>query len=353
MKHLLITFAWIAILWGCQSKAGEEKNFGRLNPFEDKNIVVTAPAREGTFFREFGSNGRLQAVRKATLTYELDEEILSVDVKNGQRVGEGQTLSVLDETAQRHNWEKACRTLDKNRLALEDALIGMGYQLQDSLSVPEHIMKIALIRSGYSDAESEKELARIKLEKTRVTAPFSGVVADLQAKSFNRSGQYKEFCTLIDDSSFEVEFPVLESEAAKLSPGMPLVVIPYAFDSDTIGGYLSAVNPSVSESGMVLATAFVKNVTGKLTDGMNVKVVVRDPVPDQVIIPKSAVTLRQERKVVFVCKNDTAYWRYVSVGEENARFCTIRGKDIKPGEEVIVDGNFNLSHLSPVVKMGQ
>jgi len=107
----------------------------------------------------------------------------------------------------------------------------------------------------------------------------------------------------------------------------------------------------VNDAGMVLATAVVPNNSGRITEGMNVKVIVRDAVPNQLVVPKSAVTLRQERKVVFVCKNDTAHWRYVNVNEENSQFCTLKGEDIKPGEEVIVDGNFNLSHLAPVVKM--
>ena len=353
MNQLIILLLFAVFLSSCNSKTDQQKNFGRMNRFEDQNIVVTGFAQKGTFYREFESNGKLKAVNRATLIYELDEEILTVDVKNGARVETGQVLSVLDETKQRHNHERACRTLDKARLNLEDVLIGMGYQLEDSSSVPEHIMKIALIRSGYTDAVSEKELAAINLKKVKVTAPFSGVVAGLEAKPYNRTGQYKEFCTLIDDSSFEVEFPVLENETAQLKVGMPLVVIPYAFENDTIAGRLSAVNPTVNEAGMVLAIATVPNKTGKLTDGMNVKVIVRDAVPNQIIIPKSAVTLRQERKVVFVCKNDTAHWRYVNIGEENAQFCTITGNQIKPGEEVVVDGNFNLSHLAPVVKMGQ
>jgi len=353
MRHFFFTILCVLLLAGCKNKKEEQRSFGRMNRFEDQNIVVTGFAREGTFYREFESNGKLKAVNRATLTYELDEEILTVDVKNGARVVKGQVLSVLDETNQRHNHERACRTLDKARLNLEDALIGMGYQLEDSTSVPEHIMKIALIRSGYTDAVSEKELALIRLGKTRLKAPFSGIIAGLEAKPFNKSGQYKEFCTLIDDSSFEVGFPVLENEAAKLSVGMPVAVIPYAFDGDTIEGFLSSMNPAVNEAGMVMAAALVKNKTGKLTDGMNVKVIVRDAVPNQLIIPKSAVTLRQERKVVFVCKNDTAHWRYVNIGEENAQFCTVTGDNIKPGEEVITDGNFNLSHLVPVVKMGQ
>lgn len=351
LKRFFFFFFFIAAISSCNSKADQQKNFGRMNRFEDQNIVATGFAREGTFYREFESNGKLEAVRRAVLQYELDEEILSVNVKNGQRVAKGQVLSVLDETNLRYNYERACRTVHKSRLGLEDALIGMGYQLEDSMSVPEHIMEIALIRSGYTDAVSEKELALIRLNKTKLKAPFSGIVADLEAKPYNKPGQYKIFCTLLDDSSFEVEFPVLENEAAQLREGMPVVIIPYAFENDTLTGWLSAINPTVNEAGMVLATAAVLNKTGKLTDGMNVKVIVRDAVPNQVIIPKSAVTLRQERKVVFVCKNDTAHWRYVTIGEENSQFCTVSGNQINPGEEVVVDGNFNLSHLAPVVKM--
>nr|WP_320153941.1 efflux RND transporter periplasmic adaptor subunit [uncultured Draconibacterium sp.] len=351
MRNLIISLICLAVFTSCNNKAEEQKQFARMNSFEDQNIVVTGFARRATFFREFESNGKLKAVRRATLKFELDEEIRSVDVKNGQRVSKGQVLSVLDDINQKYNFERACRTLDKSRLQLEDALIGMGYDLKDSLSVPAPMMKIALIRSGYSDAVSEKELALIKLHKTNIVAPFQGVVAGLEAKPFNRTSQYKDFCTLIDDASFEVEFPVLESEAAKLKQRMPLRVIPYAFDNDTIEGYISAINPMVNDAGMVLAKAVVPNNSGRITEGMNVKVIVRDAVPNQLIVPKSAVTLRQERKVVFVCKNDTAHWRYVNVNEENSQFCTLNGEDIKPGEEVIVDGNFNLSHLAPVVKM--
>lgn len=353
MKNLIITLLCTFAIISCKSKAEEQKNFGRMNRFEDQNIVVTEFAHQGTFFREFESNGTLTAVGRATLKYELDENILSVDVKNGQRVYAGETLSILDNTRQQNNYEKACRTLDRNRLGLEDALISMGYQLKDSLKVPDHIMKIALIRSGYSDAAGEKKMAGIELNKTKLKAPFGGIVAGLEVKPFNKSGQFKEFCTLIDDASFEIEFPVLENEAFKLAEGMPLVVIPYAFDNDTIEGYISSINPMVNQTGMVLAKAFIQNKTGKLTDGMNAKVIVREAVQNRIIVPKSAVTLRQERKVIFVFKNDTAHWHYVNVGEENSRFCTIDGNEIKSGDEVIVDGNFNLSNLSVVVKMGQ
>lgn len=353
MTKLLILLTLFALLAACSEKKQKQTPYSRMDSFKDQNIVVTSLAKQGTFYREFESNGKLEAVQRATLNYELDENIRSVNVKNGQHVSKGQTLSELDNTQKMHSYEKSLRALKRSKLSLEDALINMGYQLSDSASIPENMMKIALVRSGYLDTEGEKRMAAILLSKTKITAPFDGVVANLQAKAYNKSGQYKEFCTLIDNRKFEVEFPVLENEAFKLSEGMKVAVIPYAFDHDTINGFLSAINPLVSETGMVLAKAVVENKSGRLNDGMNVKVIVREAIPNKIIIPKSAVTLRQERKVVFVCKNDTARWRYVNVEEENTQFCTIKGEAIKPGEEVVIDGNFNLSHLAPVVKMNQ
>lgn len=351
MNRLFITLAFLCTLISCSNKEKAQNYFGRVNQFEDKNIVSTEFAKRGTFYREFESNGKLEAIQQATIRFELDENITSVKVKNGQRVKKGEILSTLDDFRQQSTLQKSLRTLEKNRLGLEDALINMSYELKDSANIPEHIMKIALIRSGYTDAVSDSKMSRIQLAKTTIVAPFNGIVADVEAKANNKSSQYKQFCTLIDDSAFEITFLLLESEAFELSPGMDVAVIPFVFEKDTITGVLSEINPKVDETGMVQAKAVIINKTKRLAEGMNVKVIVRDKIEDQLIIPKSAITLRQERTVAFVCKNDTAHWRYVEVGFENSSYCTIVGSAIKPGEEVITDGNFNLAHLVPVEKL--
>jgi RND family efflux transporter MFP subunit len=349
-KPIALILVVLAVV-SCKTEEKEGQKMARASRFEDKNVVVTDIAHKGTFYREFESNGRLEAVNKAVLEYELDEKILSVNVRDGQKVVKGQVLSVLDSTEQYHSHQKINREQSKVRLSLEDELINMGYQLSDSANVPKEIMQVALIRSGYRDVLGENKLSAIELNKTKVKAPFSGIVANVSAKPFNNSGQYDEFCTLIDNSSFGVSFPVLESEAFKLRQGMEVAIIPFAFDQDTILGKLTAINPLVEDNGMVTAKAVIENKTGRLAEGMNVKVIVREAVKNQFVIPKSAVTLRQEKNVVFVYKNDTAYWNYVTVEEENSHYCTIKSKKIKAGDEVIVDGNFNLSHLAPVVKM--
>ncbi|MCG8476000.1 MAG: efflux RND transporter periplasmic adaptor subunit [Cytophagales bacterium] len=354
MKNFYRWACLLALLAGCASK-NEKRAYMMAGGAQDQNVVVTGKARKEMFYREFESNGRLKAVRQAKLPFEKAGMIQSVRVKNGDFVRKGQLIALIDTTVYRRNYESVRRRLESRRLELDDQLIRMGdYRLQDSASVPAQVMKNALLRSGYSDALSDMQEAALGLQKTRIRAPFDGVVADLEAKANNLSGDYKSCCSVIDNRSFDISFPLLESEAFRIRPGVRVAVIPYAFDQDTLYGQLKTVNPKVDEeTGMVMASAVVENATGRLAEGMNARVLVRQEAGVHTVLPKSAVTLRQERKVVFVCRNDTAHWRYVRVGEENSRFCTIVGGGVKPGEEVITEGNFNLAHLVPVTKLNQ
>lgn len=343
----LMSLVLIAIITnGCQTAEEASNQTGKRNPTEDVNVVITSKANQQVFYKEFVNNGTLLACNRAELHFGEAGKIVQVNVSNGQQVKKGEVITCVEDVRQRFSYERACRSVDKCRLSFEESLINQGYTLKDSVDVPGPIMKMALIRSGYQDAINDKELAAYNLRETKVIAPFNGVVADLEAKSSNISSSYKYCCTVIDNSSFEVTFPMLESEIAQLSNGMRVEVIPFAYSGDTIIGKLSEINPKVEANGMVNVKAVVKN-DGKLVDGMNVKVMVKKDLGMNLCIPKEAVTLRQERNVVFVAQNDTAYWRYVEVGETNSTYTVIKD-GIADEEDVVIEGNFNLAHLSPI-----
>ena len=346
--QLLSCMGLISMLISCN--AGDQQQeyaVGKRDHTEDINVVVTSKAKQGTFYKEFENNGKLAACQSAVLNFEQSGKIVSVNVGNGDLVDKGEVLASIEDSQQKYSYEKALRDKEKCYLALEEALLNQGYSLTDSASVPPNTMKMALIRSGYLDAVNDVDLARQNLEGTSVIAPFPGIIADLEAKAFNETSSYKHCCTLIDNRAFEVSFPMLEAEMAQIEKGMHVEIVPFAFESDTLTGTLTGINPKVEENGMVQVKAQVANKNGILAEGMNVKVMVRKPQGNKIYVPKEAVTLRQERNVVFVERNDTAYWHYVNVGETNSKY-TVINDNINPGEDVIVEGHFNLSHLSPV-----
>ena len=104
---------------------------------------------------------------------------------------------------------------------------------------------------------------------------------------------------------------------------------------------------------MIAVTAVLKQ-TGNLLDGMNVQVLVETAVPEQLVVPKSAVVLRDNQEVLFKKVNGQAYWTYVKTGFENSTSYTViadpeKGGTLEPGDSVIVSGNLNLAHESEVV----
>jgi membrane fusion protein (multidrug efflux system) len=316
---------------------------------EELTKVKVAKVRKGTFYKEILNNGKLSASRKAELLFEQSGEVLSVEVRNGQRVKKGQLLAKVDDTTQKYELEKAQMDLDKAMLEMEDYLIGAGYSMRDTTEIPKNIHNIGNIRSGYRTAQANYERATQNYQETKITAPFSGIVTNLEAKAFNASTKYAILCDLVDNSAFEVSFSILETEYQQIKKGLPVEVTVSAFANDTFPGLISCVNPSVDDNGMIKALAYIPNKNSKLIEGMNAQVIVKIAVPHQIIIPKSAVVLRQERKVVFTNPNDsTAHWNYVSIINENRSEVAIES-NIGPDEEVIVEGNLELGHLTPIV----
>ena len=108
----------------------------------------------------------------------------------------------------------------------------------------------------------------------------------------------------------------------------------------------------VEKNGMIKVKAVLHN-SGNLLDGMNVKVLIKSNIANQLVVPKSAVLLRQNKEVVFRYKSGIAYWTYVHTTNENSSSYTIianrdRGAEINEGDTVIVSGNLNLAHESKV-----
>jgi len=122
-----------------------------------------------------------------------------------------------------------------------------------------------------------------------------------------------------------------------------VLIEPLAYPGTRIKGRLSGMNPVVDRNGMIQAKALVDNTQRNLYEGMNVRVLVQQAVPDKLVVPKSAVVMRSDRQVLFVYANGRSQWRYVRTGMENSREYTIE-EALEDGEVVIISGNFNLAH---------
>lgn len=330
---------------GTQKTENPEDGVATVLPGE-KNKVTIQTLKRQTFNHELVSNGKVVAGRMADLYFETSGVVVHIYVKNGERVRAGQKLAELDKFRLKNKTTQTKDALEKAKLELRDVLIGQGYATDDFSQIPDDIMQLARVKSGYDQCVSQYELAQYEEENATLIAPFEGVIANLFSKLHNTVNTSDAFCTLIGGQSMEVDFTVLESELSLIQSGDKVVITPYATPDTPYDGRISQINPLVDDKGMVKVKAVV-NKQGKLFNGMNVRIHVHRSLGEQLVIPKSAVVLRSGKQVVFTLKEGKAQWNYVQTGLENAENYSLTS-GLKEGDVVITTGNVNLAHEAVV-----
>jgi RND family efflux transporter MFP subunit len=355
MKHLSI-FLFAASLYACStSQAGdaEDAEVARLSHIESTFTEVgTVPVLKGSFELELISNGKLEAQRSAVVPFAVQEQIIDVLVREGQSVAAGQTMGKVEPFTFQKRLSDATNAYDQAVIDLEDRLLGHGYTLSDTASVPESILKMALIRSNYNNAVSALEEAKRNLSQTTITSPISGTIANLEASAHNHSSAYPHFCEVLDINTMHLVFHLLETEMGQVKTGQQVELFPFALSGESFEGAVTSINPAVDDKGMVRITATVPNPKHRLMDGMNARVLLKNAVPDCLIIPKEAVLYRQNRKVVFIFEEGKAIWKYVETSHENSTHVAILD-GLEEGMEVIVENNLNLAHESLVTVINE
>jgi RND family efflux transporter MFP subunit len=348
---LLICFLFFNSCKQEQTKAKEDR-IEKKQYLPEKNEVDVMILKQETFKKEIISNGKLIALQKNSLKFDVGENLEKIYIKNGDYVKKGQTLAVLKAFTYQQAYTKAKISLKKAELDFQDKLVGRGYETFNRDSIPIGEYEMLAIRSGYKDALHELQNAEFNLKATKLIAPFSGKIATIKSKQYEHINAGTEVMSLINDKVFEVEFYLIESEVSEIAVNGEIQIKPFALNK-TYQGKITTINPQVEKDGTILVKAKVKN-DGKLLEGMNVKVYIQKDIPNQFVVPKTAVILRQNQEVLFTVKSGKTYWTYVQTTNENSRQYTViphpdkSSATLKTGDTIVVAGNLNLAHDTEV-----
>ena len=353
--RVLCLSALLILLLGCGRSDKKALNSalaeGSVYAPEVSTVEVITLERS-PFHSQIISNGKLMAASRARLYFETGGQLATVAVSNGQKVGKGTLLARMDRPDLEVALEEARVAYTKAEWALYDHLASMGYAARDTLTVPFDLLKSAKIQTGFDNALLALTRARLNLAAASLHAPFRGRVADLTARPSARL-EDGFFCTLLDDSSFDVDFSVMEAEYASLEPGLKIQVTPFALPDFKCEGRIQNINPSVDKNGQIQVRARVAG-NARLLDGMNVRVTVSRDIPGQLVVPRSAVVIRDNLDVLFTYGDDgKAHWTYVTILAANSDSYSVTANPdryavLKEGDKVIISGNLNLADGSEV-----
>lgn len=304
--------------------------------------------------------GQAEAFRRATLAAQVDGVVRELPIRENQRVVATGPLVQLDtvehalDVAQARADLTAAQTEYRQRVLFDDEI--------DDPAVRAERERIARSTSGLDQAEVRMRQVELQLARTRVTAPFSGRVADLRVVE----GQYvtagTELLTMVDLDPVKVEVQVLEAQLGLLSEGRRAEVSFAAFPGELFVGAIETINPVVDpETRTGRVTVLLENADGRIKPGMYAEVLLdAEALPDRIMVPRGAILERGEgrrRTMLFVYeegpRGGLAKWRYVNPGRENDTHVEILAEGleqgmVEPGEIVLVDGHHYLAHDTPI-----
>jgi RND family efflux transporter MFP subunit len=227
----------------------------------------------------------------------------------------------------REEYEKAGREL-------EMVLIELGEMKDEILSATKAL----------TQREIGVKEAQLSLEKTKIRAPFSGIVFDIQVSPQEHVTTGNELFTLVNIDKIQVQARVLESEIGKMQEGREVDLKFSAYPGKVFKGKVKAISPIVNEDRTCRVTIEVANPEEEIKPGMHTDVEIAAEIyKDRLLIPQDAVLVRTGRKLAFVVEEGIAKWRYIDVGLENEYYAEVLD-GVKDGEVVIIEGHFTLAH---------
>lgn len=241
--------------------------------------------------------GTLRANESVVIKPEIAGRIVRIGFQDGARVPKSALLVALDDSV-------LAAQADQARAEL--GLARAGYERTEDLAKKNFVSGSARdqAQATLKVQEAKLQLAEAQLAKTRIQAPFAGVLGlrNVSVGDFVKDGA--ELVVLEDVGSMKVDLRLPERFLGQLRRGQAISVAVDAFPGRTFDATLDALDAQVDANGRsLLARGRLANPDGALRSGMFAKarIVLREK-PEALVVPEEAIL--PVGSVAFVYKVD-------------------------------------------------
>lgn len=244
----------------------------RIRAIKPFSVVETA---SGDVRRYSGS---VAAADSSDLAFPLAGTVKTVEVNQGDRVTKGQVLATLEDAPYRLDVEAAQAEVKARRAELVQ--LNADYERQAELFRLGWVAKAAFekIVAQQGSAEESLNLARSRLgiserdlEKTKLVAPFDGVVAERMVEPFNEVSKGEKLFQLNTEDALEVEFAVADAVVSRIGIGTPVSISASTVPGCGCAGRISEIGAASTTGNAVLVKASILSGADGLLPGMTVE----------------------------------------------------------------------------------
>lgn len=310
--------------------------------------VESAEAVTGQVVDRFEAVGTIEAEKSITVVSEVAGAVVELPFREGAPIARGGLIARIDDTQLEAELARA-EALLAQKQSIYDRIKAV---VDQSAGSPQDLDDAA---AALKVSEADLALTRARLDKTRITAPFSGTLGArrISPGAYLRPGE--AITDLARISEIRINFSAPERFLGRLNRGAEVTVSTTAFPDYELTGEIIVVEPlldAATRSARLVAR--VTNPEGKFHPGMsaNVSAVLGERL-EALTIPNEAVFVDGNQAYVFeILENGTVTRRAVSLGTRLADSVEVLG-GLQPGARVVRAGHQKLFEGARVQPSGE
>lgn len=309
--------------------------------------------------------GTVQAYNTVTVKSRVDGQIVAVHFTEGEEVEQGQLLFQIDPRPYRAALEQAQAAKAKDAAQLESAqldlaryteLVGRGYQTRQSYDQQKAL--VAQLKAALTGDQAQIDAAQLNLGYADIQAPIAGRLGARLVDIGNlvHASDSTTLVTIAQLRPIYVSFTLPQEYLDQVRQNQtqtPLVVDAISADGkrELAQGKLTLIDNTINQStGTILLKATFANRRERLWPGefVNARVVlsVRHDVPT---VPAQTVQQGPDGYFAYIVNpGDTVERRAIDVAAIQDGLAIVT-KGLKPGEQVVVSGQYRLTNGAHIV----
>ncbi len=299
--------------------------------------VEIAEVVKGTVSNRFAAVGTLEGVNAITVVSQIDAVVLEIPFEEGSLLAKGDLIAQLDDAQLQAQKARAEALRDQRKISYDriKSLVDQKLAATQELDDVSAALKIA---------EADLALIQAQLTKTKIVAPFTGLVGTRRVSpgTFLRSGDPITDLAQVDE--LRIIFYAPERYLPELRPGAQVTVSTAAYPGYELKGRINVVEPVVDPATRtVKITAKVGNSNLRFRPGMSADVsAVLSERKNALIIPDEAIFAEGDQNLVYVIKPDSSVARTpVTLGTRLQGTVEVL-KGLEPGMKIVRTGHQKL-----------
>lgn len=323
------------------ARAGASRGAPGTPPAAAAVPVRTAPVVRRAISSYLETNGVLEAENEVDVVARIAGPIVELDAEEGMPAARGRLLALIDDREAKADLDVAAVNRDEAKLAFERARSSWEQQLVSREAYDTALSKL-------KSAEAQLEGAQLKLDYTRIRAPFDGLIVKRYIKLAANVTVGTPLFRISNFTPLLCPIQVPEKELARLRTGQRATIRVEAYGEKKFPARVLRISPVVDPETGTLTVTLEADAHDKLRPGMFASVALETAVhQDALVIDKAALVLDSIGDTVYVSDGGTARRREVKLGfREGGSAEVLEG--LTEGEDVIVLGQEGLADGTPV-----